>query len=723
MQDDGNLVLKHSNNSVLWQSFDLPTDTLLQDQVFKGRQALISGRYSLQMTDVSAQLIFLAAPELKNLTSYWTIPQNLPSSSTGSNNSTSQSSRLVMNSSGIVTFTDASNVSNYQYSLDFTFANTRVMRMLKLEPSGNLRIYSLSTDNSSWNIVWQAMLLECQIHGVCGPFGLCTYAPRSTCVCPPGFHFIDPQDHHQGCTYDVPLQLSCNGSSNHHDWVRVDRASYDGNDYVKDLSPTSLEGCRRRCDRDCGCLGFVYRVDRHGTCYTKGSAPGVIYNGFQIPSDEMAPSLVFLKVSTASSFQPEAPLNQLFSTIVNATNVKSYAELKQVREAFKLVIPAAIAAAELLLFLAAGVIWWLYTEKRIKRLSQALDQVDGVVTKFTYHQLELATGNFKDKLGAGAFGTVYKGVLADGTSLVAVKSLMMATHAEKQFKAEVATLGKIHHINLVRMLGYCAEGSHRLLVYEYMANSSLEKVLFAAQADQDGKNNETPGLQADEASSQVPQTLCEWKTRLAIALGISRGITYLHEQCQECIIHCDIKPQNILLDDNFRPKVSDFGLAKLMKRESSANVTTARGTRGYMAPEWISNVAITPKVDVYSFGMVLLELMSGRDKFMFTPSAMNSGRWYFPVWAFEQCATGNMKSTADPRMAETIDWEQFEMALRVAFWCIQPEPESRPSMSRVVQMLEENAPVPAPPLPRIFEDGGSGVSRELSVMYPSESGR
>ncbi|EFJ27205.1 hypothetical protein SELMODRAFT_37866, partial [Selaginella moellendorffii] len=178
------------------------------------------------------------------------------------------------------------------------------------------------------------------------------------------------------------------------------------------------------------------------------------------------------------------------------------------------------------------------------------------------------------------FGTVYKGVLADGTSLVAVKSLMMATHAEKQFKAEVATLGKIHHINLVRMLGYCAEGSHRLLVYEYMANSSLEKVL-----------------------SQVPQTLCEWKTRLAIALGISRGITYLHEQCQECIIHCDIKPQNILLDDNFRPKVSDFGLAKLMKRESSANVTTARGTRGYMAPEWISNVAITPKVDVYSFGM------------------------------------------------------------------------------------------------------------------------
>ncbi|EFJ33456.1 hypothetical protein SELMODRAFT_83946 [Selaginella moellendorffii] len=161
---------------------------------------------------------------------------------------------------------------------------------------------------------------------------------------------------------------------------------------------------------------------------------------------------------------------------------------------------------------------------------------------------------------------------------------------------EDATLGKIHHISLVRMLGYCAEGSHRLLVYEYMANS----------------------LQVDEASSQIPQTLCKWKTRLAIALSISRGITYLHQQCQECIIHCDVKPQNILFDDNFHPKVSDFGLAKLMKRESSANVTTARDTRGYMAPEWISMVAIAPKVDVYSFGMVLLG--SGRDKFMFFPS-------------------------------------------------------------------------------------------------------
>ncbi|EFJ33368.1 hypothetical protein SELMODRAFT_27643, partial [Selaginella moellendorffii] len=178
------------------------------------------------------------------------------------------------------------------------------------------------------------------------------------------------------------------------------------------------------------------------------------------------------------------------------------------------------------------------------------------------------------------FGTVYKGRLLNGT-LVAVKELQMAMQADKQFQTEVETLGKIHHINLVRLLGYCYEDNRKLLVYEYMPNGSLEKLLFLDDA----------------------KHFCSWASRFSIALGIARGITYLHDECQECILHCDIKPQNILLDESFCPKVADFGLAKLMKRERALSVTTVRGTRGYLAPEWISNLPITTKVDVYSFGM------------------------------------------------------------------------------------------------------------------------
>ncbi|KAK2425439.1 G-type lectin S-receptor serine/threonine-protein kinase SD2-5 [Trifolium repens] len=222
--------------------------------------------------------------------------------------------------------------------------------------------------------------------------------------------------------------------------------------------------------------------------------------------------------------------------------------------------------------------------------------------------------------------------------------------------------------------GFCAEGPHRLLVYEYMARGSLDKWIF--------KNSENT-------------LLLTWETRYNIAIGNAKGLAYLHEECEVRIIHCDIKPQNVLLDDNFMAKVSDFGLVKLMSREQSHVFTTLRGTRGYLASEWITNYAISEKSDVFSYGMLLLEIIGGRK---------NYDQWegpekaHFPSYVSRMMEEGKIREVIDQKIDIDENDESVVTALKVALWCIQDDMNLRPSMSNVVQMLEGLCQVNDPPL-------------------------
>lgn len=231
----------------------------------------------------------------------------------------------------------------------------------------------------------------------------------------------------------------------------------------------------------------------------------------------------------------------------------------------------------ILLWMFRGTLLFLRTENKEDQLSI-----------FTYTQIKFATKHFSVKLGEGGFGAVFKGRLFNNIE-VAVKKLKIFGQEEKQFRREVQTIGTIRHINLVRLLGFCNEGARRLLIYEYMSNGSLDSHLF-------------------KQSSSV----LSWQERYKIAIGIARGLSYLHEECRDCIIHCDIKPENVLLDENLFPKIADFGMAKLLGHDLSRVLTTIRGTIGYLAPEWYSGDAITEKADVYSFGMMLFEIVSGK---------------------------------------------------------------------------------------------------------------
>jgi serine/threonine protein kinase len=280
-----------------------------------------------------------------------------------------------------------------------------------------------------------------------------------------------------------------------------------------------------------------------------------------------------------------------------------------------------------------------------------------------------------------------------------VKQLEGIEQGEKQFRMEVATISSTHHLNLVRLIGFCSEGRHRLLVYEFMKNGSLDNFLFTTE-EQSGR-------------------LLNWEQRFNIALGTAKGITYLHEECRDCIVHCDIKPENILLDENYKAKVSDFGLAKLInaKDHRYRTLTSVRGTRGYLAPEWLANLPITSKSDIYSYGMVLLEIVSGRRNF--EVSAVTN-RKKFSVWAHEEFEKGNVNAILDQRLTDQdVDMEQVTRAIQVSFWCIQEQPSQRPMMGKVVQMLEGIAEIERPPAPKAITE--SSTTSGTSIMSSNVS--
>nr|XP_043622951.1 G-type lectin S-receptor-like serine/threonine-protein kinase At1g34300 [Erigeron canadensis] len=311
--------------------------------------------------------------------------------------------------------------------------------------------------------------------------------------------------------------------------------------------------------------------------------------------------------------------------------------------------------------------------------------------RFTAQQLKRATDNFSFILGSGGFGTVYKGISTNGLP-IAVKVLTGTSDKsiEEQFIAEVSTMGRTHHLNLVRLYGFCFESKLRALVYEFMVNGSLDSHLF--------KENKEDILGFDKLHE--------------IAVGTARGITYLHEECSQRIVHYDIKPGNILLDSNFCAKVADFGLAKLCNRDNShITMTARRGTPGYAAPELWMPFPVTHKCDVYSFGMLLFEIIGRRNNMDMT---LGDSQQWFPVWASGKYEKKQLKDLMIACGIENKDEEIVERMLKVALCCVQYKPETRPVMSIVVKMLEGALEVPEllNPFTHLF----SGVSQACDSL-------
>ncbi|KAJ1394946.1 Serine-threonine/tyrosine-protein kinase, catalytic domain [Sesbania bispinosa] len=307
-----------------------------------------------------------------------------------------------------------------------------------------------------------------------------------------------------------------------------------------------------------------------------------------------------------------------------------------------------------------------------------LQQNSMMPIRYSYKEIKVMAKGFKDKLGEGGFGSVFKGNLRSGPC-VAIKMLSKSKGNGQDFISEVATIGRIHHLNVVQLIGFCVEGSKRALVYEFMPNGSLDKFIFSKEGSMH--------LSYDKIYD--------------ISIGVAHGIAYLHHGCEMKILHFDIKPHNILLDENFTPKVSDFGLAKLYSVDNSfVTMTAARGTIGYMAPElFYKNFGgVTYKADVYSFGMLLMEMASKRKNL--NPHVEHSSQLYFPFWIYDQLGKEEEIEMEDVTEEEK---KMVKKMIIVALWCIQLKPDDRPSMRKVVEMLEGDVEsLEMPPKPSLY---------------------
>ncbi|XP_017247605.1 LEAF RUST 10 DISEASE-RESISTANCE LOCUS RECEPTOR-LIKE PROTEIN KINASE-like 2.4 [Daucus carota subsp. sativus] len=325
--------------------------------------------------------------------------------------------------------------------------------------------------------------------------------------------------------------------------------------------------------------------------------------------------------------------------------------------------------------------------------------------RFRYSTLTKITDSFKNELGKGGYGNVYKGRLADGR-VVAVKVLKEAKGNGEEFINEVASIGRTSHVNIVTLLGFCYEPKRRALIYEYMPNGSLEKFI----------HGKTPLLKAQRLG---------WEKLYSIAIGIARGLEYLHRGCSTRILHFDIKPHNILLDKNFSPKISDFGLAKLYNTDESiiSSLLQARGTIGYIAPEVTSRNfgKVSHKSDVYSYGMMILEMVGGRKNV--NADADQTSEIYYPRWLYKRIKSDDALNLANDISAEN---EIVRKMVIVGLWCIQIYPSQRPSMSKVIEMLEgRTAALEIPPSPYLCSvpSSPSSSQRELVVCSSSRTER
>lgn len=659
--DSGNLVLmESSDDGVVWESFENPTETWLPGMKIRYGQSLTSWKTATDPApgDFSLQLrLHSGTAKFSEFVLVWR--NSVPYWSSGKWDGYSFPYVPEMTIKYIYNFTFVNPNSFDGYFTYTELPQFSVMSRFAIDVFGEIKQYAWTYQADNWNMFWMRPVDICTVYGLCGPNGVCSDGGNDLqyCRCLEGFEPRTPQawnsrDWSGGCIRSSSFQCKTDKF--------YELGSVDLNSSSSVLIPEVLiESCEKFCVNNISCIGYAYkRVSKDCRLVW-----GDLWNLRNYSSDDEDDS---------AGYSPSGSNNSMLLYF----RVASCRSSSRRKGNPGVLIGAFSGVWVFALVTALSLFCW--KQRNPEKHSTSEEGFSGMMlSMFAYKDLHIATRNFSEKLGSGGFGSVYKGTLA-GSIPIAVKKLERPEGGEKQFRMEVSTIGMIQHVNLVRLRGFCSEGDRRLLVYDYMPNGSLNTFLFREH-----------------------KKFLDWKTRFQIALGAARAIAYLHEGCRDCIVHCDIKPENILLDEDFNAKVSDFGMAKLIGRDFSCVLTTMRGTRGYLAPEWISGLPITAKADVYSFGMTLLEIMGGRRNI--ESGNVESEKWFFPTWAAKQVRLGNILELVDDRLGKDIDVEEVRRTAMVAIWCIQDGEGSRPRMGTIVKMLEGVVDVLTPPIPRTLQ--------------------
>ncbi|KAI5675228.1 hypothetical protein M9H77_06178 [Catharanthus roseus] len=655
MLDSGNFILGSNASAILWQSFDEPTDTLLPTQLLGQGGQLVSslsqmnfssGKYLLIMQTDGNLVLYTKNFPLDNVNSpYW------------STRSVGSGFQFIFNQTGSLILT-ARNGSIINLVFSNTVSASQLYQRLTLDYDGVLRHYVYPKSGNStagrlngWSVLDLVPTNICLSitqytgGGACGFNSYCSLSTdqRPVCNCPDGYTL---------CI--LMITWNCNESKETELFYFVDMPNTDWplSDFEY-YQPVSEDWCRQICLDDCFCAAAIFR---NSNCWKKKFP---LSNGRKDPS---VGGKALIKVRRDQS----------------NGNINGSTDPKRKKNSVLIITGSTLLGTSvflnILLFFSTFFFgFWLRKGKH--NVSSVYSSLPGLsIRSFSYKELEKATHDFKEELGRGACSIVYKGTLKhENGDHIAVKKLNdIIKQTEQEFQAEVSSISKTNHKNLVQLVGFCNEGQNRLLVYEYMSNGSLASYLF----DKPRPN---------------------WYKRVQIACAIARGLSYLHEECSNQIIHCDIKPQNILLDHTLTAKISDFGLAKLLSCDQTKTTTGIRGTRGYVAPEWFRSMPVTVKVDVYSFGILLLELVCCRKNV--ETEMKDEKQVILSEWAYDCYEEGKVHLLIAFDEEAQDDFKRVGNFVMIAIWCIQEEPSLRPSMKRVVQMLEGSVQVSVPPYP------------------------
>ncbi|KAL7130174.1 hypothetical protein ABFS83_13G115800 [Erythranthe nasuta] len=670
--DTGNLVLRdNSSGRLLWESFRHPGDAFLPtlkitDNINTGEKVVLASWKTLENPDFgnfTAGLQALSIPQVF----IWNMGR--PHWRSGPWNGLILTGvtdmyavyldgySVTRQSDGIVSFT-----RDYYGSL--------LMKVI-LKPNGSFVQTMWDEAKRDWNVTWVAPIDACDVYGACGRFGNCNLKHSPMCSCLKGYEPVDKVEWGRGnssggCVRSSSLQ--CERSVSSSDANRGDRYSKLTNVKVPDFIEVSQgrrDECESLCSGNCSCIAYSHD-------------PGI--------------GCMFWRDTLMDVRQYPSGGSDLYIRV-------AYSVLDEKKGRKLIIVVTVITGLVAISICIFG--YWLWRNKKTgakRKCKESTlerkraypsdsteivlrDDVDGAslddLPLYTFEMLANATDQFDEAnlLGKGGFGPVYKGKLPNGKE-IAVKRLSRASgQGLQEFMNEVVVISKLQHRNLVSLLGCCVEKEEKMLIYEFMLNRSLDVFLF------------------DQA-----QEILDWKKRFNIMEGIGRGILYLHRDSRLRIIHRDLKPSNVLLDENWNPKISDFGMARIFGGiEDQANTARVVGTYGYMAPEYALGGRFSEKSDVFSFGVLVLEIICGRRNTSFYDDEIASS---LLEHAWKLWKEGNFKDLIDERIWSPMFEGEIMRCIQIGFLCVQEFPANRPSISNVLAMLgNEIADLPLPEQP------------------------
>ncbi|XP_022892499.1 G-type lectin S-receptor-like serine/threonine-protein kinase At4g03230 isoform X1 [Olea europaea var. sylvestris] len=700
--DNGNLVLRDESESRtsegFWQSFDNPTDTLLPGSKIaynkhtKTEKVLTSwrnsedpapGLFSNELDPNGSQCII----RWNRTKWYWT-------SGCWNGRFFGSVPEMSLYNNYNHNYVDNVNESYYTYSLN----NRSIKSRYVMDVSGQIKLKLWYQEK--WVLFWSQPGHQCDVYAYCGAFGTCNQNSLNFCYCLPGFkqrseNDWNLKDYSGGCVREIILNCTNDRKDKFlaNSLVRLPSNS-------QRVMAGSAGECESICLSNCSCTAYSYE---YNAC--------LVWNG----------ELMDLQRPTAYNGSERT---------IHIRLSRSASQFSKNKKSKVLVISSVVGSVAVVMVLLATVVIYIYhwhksgTTKAVEGSSLAYrnkdilqiktknssdklegDDKSGVGVPFcSWESIIAATENFSDihKLGRGGFGHVYKGMFPGGQEIAVKRLSSCSLQGINEFQNEIVLIAKLQHRNLVRLLGYCMKENEKILLYEYMPNKSLDAFIFDKKLC----------------------TLLDWKKRFGIILGIARGVLYLHQDSRLRIIHRDLKTSNILLDKEMNPKISDFGLARIVEgKGTEASTNKVTGTYGYMSPEYASDGLFSIKSDVFSFGVVVLEIVVGKRNTGFYQSSEDLnllGYLFLQVWRL--WSENKALNLVDPILLESCEKSEVIKCINVGLLCVEEDPSDRPTMSNVVLMLSgKTIVVPVPKQPafvmrkRVFSTSSSSSNRPDSV--------